>query len=71
MENNIPIKFKDTIIGYADSEGKIIEIINKKIWDKLFTNNQNVYISSRGLGEVNNEGTIINDKRISFDIYEK
>lgn len=67
----IPVRYNDILVGYTDDEMLSIEFNEseeaKKV-KKLLSTNQTVWVSSRKLGEVLDDKSIIEKEIVSYDI---
>ena len=70
-QEQIPVNYKGKIVGYTYGEEGPLHFNNpeeaKAIFDSL---NKTIFISSRGVATINNDGFVENRKVTSFDIMD-
>lgn len=67
----IPVKYNDKVVGYTEDEGKTITFDNTEEAKLLLQSlDTNFGISSRGVGKVSEDGSVIEREVKSFDIFD-
>ena len=65
----IPVNYKGKVVGYTDDEGKTIHFDNSEETKLLLQSlDMNIGISSRGVGKVSEDGSVIEREITSLDI---
>ena len=71
MSKEIPVKYNGEIVGYTTDEGKTIQFndseSSKKV-NKLLTQNQTIWVSSRSIGQIKDDNTVEETLNASLDI---
>ncbi len=67
----IPVKYNDKVVGYTEDEGKTITFDNSEEAKLLLQSlDTNFGISSRGVGKVSEDGSVIEREVKSLDIFD-
>ena len=67
----IPVKYNDKVVGYTEDEGKTITFDNTEEAKLLLQSlDTNFGISSRGVGKVSEDGSVIEREVKSLDIFD-
>ena len=67
----IPVKYNDKVVGYTEDEGKTITFDNTEEAKLLLKSlDTNFGISSRGVGKVSEDGSVIEREVKSVDIFD-
>ena len=67
----IPVKYNDKVVGYTEDEGKTITFDNNEEAKLLLQSlDTNFGISSRGVGKVSEDGSVIEREVKSIDIFD-
>ena len=67
----VPVKYNDKVVGYTEDEGKTITFDNTEEAKLLLQSlDTNFGISSRGVGKVSEDGSVIEREVKSLDIFD-
>jgi hypothetical protein len=71
MNNKVPVKYNDEIVGYVYDEGRTIEFIDSVVENKLKLLSQNhmIGVSSRAIGEIKDDNTVKETEKLSYHIF--
>lgn len=65
MKNTIPVKYNNEIIGYSDDGGINIVYTNPNVFKHI--KNQPIFVSSRQLGTIGENGKVVDIKNITVN----